>query len=284
METVNDLDSLRQLRRRWRQAGETVALVPTMGNLHAGHLALVERAGQLARRVVVSIFVNPAQFERAADLAAYPRTPEEDRQKLTTAGVDCLFAPEAAAIYPAGQLATRVEVPELSEILEGASRPGHFTGVATIVCKLFNLVEPEIALFGEKDFQQLALLRRMAADLNMAVELVSLPTVRESDGLAMSSRNRLLNAEQRRLAPLLHQTLRETAAQLTVTDHGVHGVGDHGQQAMAKLRRLGFDPDYVEIRRRHDLAPAGVDDRQLVILAAAWLGQVRLIDNLLLDK
>lgn len=277
METVNDLDSLRQLRRRWRQAGETVALVPTMGNLHAGHLALVERAGQLARRVVVSIFVNPAQFERAADLAAYPRTPEEDRQKLTTAGVDCLFAPEAAAIYPAGKLATRVEVPELSEILEGASRPGHFTGVATIVCKLFNLVEPEIALFGEKDFQQLALLRRMAADLNMAVELVSLPTVRESDGLAMSSRNRLLNAEQRRLAPLLHQTLRETAAQLTNLDNP-------GQQAMAKLRRLGFDPDYVEIRRRHDLAPAGVDDRQLVILAAAWLGQVRLIDNLLLDK
>ncbi|MDZ7641708.1 MAG: pantoate--beta-alanine ligase [Desulfurivibrio sp.] len=276
MKTVSEIDKLRQLRRGWRQAGETVALVPTMGNLHAGHLALVERAGQLARRVVVSIFVNPAQFDRADDLAAYPRTPEEDRQKLAAAGVDCLLAPAATTIYPAGKLATRVEVPELGQILEGASRPGHFTGVATIVCKLFNLVEPEIALFGEKDWQQLALLRQMVADLNMAVELVSLPTVRESDGLAMSSRNRRLSAEQRRLAPLLYQTLRETAAQLTTLD-------DPRQQAISRLRHLGFDPDYVEIRRRDDLVPAGDDDKQLVILAAAWLGEVRLIDNLPVD-
>ncbi|MFH7319355.1 pantoate--beta-alanine ligase [Desulfurivibrio sp. D14AmB] len=278
MKTVNEIEPLRQLRRQWRGAGELVALVPTMGNLHAGHLALVERGRELAHRVVVSIFVNPAQFDRADDLAAYPHTPEADRAKLAAAGVDCLFAPETATIYPDGGLATRVEVPGIGEILEGASRPGHFTGVATVVCKLFNLVEPELAIFGEKDFQQLLLIRRMVADLNMAVKVEALPTVRESDGLAMSSRNNRLGKKERALAPGLNLTLREIAAQINDYRGNLPALQELAGQQLADR---GFQPDYVEIRRRQDLAPAAADDEQLVILAAAWLGDVRLIDNLM---
>lgn len=279
MKTVSEIEALRQLRHRWRGAGERVALVPTMGNLHAGHLALVERARQLADRVVVSIFVNPAQFDRADDLAAYPRTPEADRAKLAAAGVACLFAPETSTLYPDGGLATRVEVPGISEILEGASRPGHFTGVATVVCKLFHLVEPELAIFGEKDFQQLLLIRRLVADLDMAIKVESLPTVREADGLAMSSRNNRLGIAERKLAGGLYQTLRETAAALA--DHH-DDYPARQRSARQKLAARGFKPDYVEIRRRRDLASPTAGERQLVILAAAWLGDVRLIDNLTL--
>ena len=278
MQIVSEIEPLRQIRRHWRQNRETVALVPTMGNLHAGHLALVERGRQQADRVVVSIFVNPTQFDRADDLAAYPRTPEADQAKLAAAGVHCLFAPTTATIYPDGGLATRVEVPGIGELLEGASRPGHFTGVATVVCKLFNLVEPELAIFGEKDFQQLLLIRRMVADLNMAVRVEALPTVREEDGLAMSSRNNRLGRKERALAPGLHLTLREIAAQLD-DYHSDFAVLQ--ELARQRLTDRGFQPDYVEIRRRRDLAPATADDEQLVILAAAWLGDVRLIDNLM---
>lgn len=281
MEVANKADQLRQLRRRWRRGGETVALVPTMGNLHAGHLALVERARQLADRVVVSIFVNPTQFDRADDLAAYPRTPEADQAKLAAAGVNCLFAPETSEIYPEGGLATRVEVPGIGEILEGASRPGHFTGVATVVCKLFNLVEPDTALFGEKDFQQLLLIRRMAADLDMAVSVEALPTVREADGLALSSRNSRLGEKERKLAPGLYQTLQETAAALAADPAAYPALEEAARQ---KLAKCGFLPDYVEIRRAENLAPPTAAADQLVILAAAWLGDVRLIDNLLLKQ
>lgn len=308
MKIINDIGALRELRRHWQQAGETtVALVPTMGNLHDGHLALVRRGRQLADRVLVSIFVNPTQFDRADDFAAYPRTLAADQEKLAAAGADALFAPAAAAIYPDGGLATRVEVPGISEILEGASRPGHFTGVATIVCKLFNLTQPQWAIFGEKDFQQLLLIRRMVADLNLPLAIDALPTVREADGLAMSSRNSRLSPAERATAPALYRILQETAAGLLPLNEqptpATESVSDRAkamterfqqgqqaadfsarqQEAIAKLAAAGFRPDYVEIRRQADLTPPTINDTKLVILAAAWLGPVRLIDNLPLE-
>ncbi len=266
------------LRRALAGGTGRVAFVPTMGNLHEGHLALVRRARALGDRVVVSIFVNPLQFDRAEDLAAYPRTPEEDAALLEAEGVDLLFLPGVEALYPEGMARhTRVEVPGVSEELCGAARPGHFTGVATIVCKLFNLVQPDVAVFGKKDYQQLLVIRKMVSDLAMPVAIEGVETVREADGLAMSSRNGYLTREERRRAPALYRTLRETAEALAA------GAGDYASleaEGRRKLEAAGMRPDYFEIRRAADLETPGPGERALVVLAAAFLGRARLIDNL----
>ncbi|MBY6017933.1 pantoate--beta-alanine ligase [Halomonas denitrificans] len=282
MQTLSDPHRLHQLVRQWHQAGERVAFVPTMGNLHDGHIALVHQARSRADRVVTSIFVNPMQFGAGEDLDAYPRTLEQDKQRLFDAGCDLLFTPDTELLYPTGLTQqTFVEVPGLSDLHCGASRPGHFRGVATIVCKLFNLVQPDIACFGEKDYQQLAVIRAMVRDLNMPVEVIGIPTVRESDGLAMSSRNGYLSEAERAQAPELKRTL-------DITAQGIRSLGltDRNaleQQAEARLRQHGFTPDFVRICHGQTLAPAQPGDTQLVILAAAQLGRARLIDNLTVD-
>ncbi len=255
-----------------------LAFVPTMGNLHEGHLALVRRARELADRVAVSIFVNPLQFDRREDLEAYPRTLEVDAALLEREGVALLFAPDADLIYPEGmERHTRVEVPVVTEGLCGAARPGHFTGVATIVCKLFNLVQPDIAVFGKKDYQQLLVIRKMVSDLAMPVEIVGVETVREADGLAMSSRNGYLTAEERQRAPALYRTLQETVAALRAGRRDYRVLEEAGA---SRLEEAGMRPDYFEIRRAADLGRPSGDEQALVILAAAFLGKARLIDNL----
>lgn len=265
----------------WHRAGERVAFVPTMGNLHAGHLALVARARELAERVVVSIFVNPLQFGEGEDLEAYPRTPEEDRQQLQAAGADLLFMPSEQEIYPGGREGvTFVEVPGISGLLCGASRPGHFRGVATVVCKLFNIVQPDVACFGQKDFQQLAVLRRMVSELNMPLEVVGVPTIREVDGLAMSSRNGYLNAAERKIAPHLYQTLQALAERVQRGERDYPALEASGWQM---LQQDGLQPDYLVLRRASDLLPPQGDEASLVLLAAAYLGRARLIDNLLIE-
>ena len=281
MLTEHSVAELRLRIQRWRNIRQRVVLVPTMGNLHAGHLALVKRARELADRVVVSIFVNPMQFGPKEDFGAYPRTPDADRLQLAVNGVDLLFAPEVDEVYPGGmEGVTKVEVPSLSGILDGASRPGHFTGVATVVAKLFNMVQPDVALFGEKDYQQLLVIRRMAADLCLPVEIVGHATVREPDGLAMSSRNQYLTKSERAQAPLLQRVLRETVFALR---EGARDFPALQQQAMQQLNEAGFRPDYVEVRQADTLATPGAADLRFVVLGAVWLGKARLIDNMTLD-
>lgn len=278
MQTVRTRTALRSAVAGWRQAHERIAFVPTMGNLHDGHLRLVERAFRFAERVVVSIFVNPMQFGEGEDYASYPRTPEKDGAKLAEAGVDLLFAPTVEEMYPDGyRSATRVEVAGLSEILCGAVRPGHFVGVATVVTKLFNLVQPDVAVFGEKDFQQLTVIRRMVADLCFPVDVLGVPTVREADGLAMSSRNSYLTPKERSRAPALYRALCEAGERV---QRGEMDLGAIEAEGLEKLRAAGFTPDYFTVRRAQDLMPAGAGDRELVILAAGRLGRTRLIDNL----
>ncbi len=275
MQIIKSIPPLRETLKNWRAKGETVAFVPTMGNLHAGHLHLVEQAKSQADKVVVSIFVNPTQFSAGEDFGAYPRTPEEDAAKLRDTGVDLLFMPEAHVVYPEGT-ATFVEVPGISDVLCGQCRPGHFRGVATVVCKLFNLVQPDVALFGEKDFQQLAVIRRMVADLNLPVRIVGVPTVREPSGLAMSSRNGYLSAEEKQRAALLYQSLRAAQAALEAGGRDFRAI----EAAQTEfLQNAGFKPDYFAIRRL-DLAEPSAEDQGFVVLAAAWLGRARLIDNL----
>ncbi|MDF9393598.1 MULTISPECIES: pantoate--beta-alanine ligase [Methylococcus] len=265
----------------WRAAGESIAFVPTMGNLHAGHLHLVDTAKIKARRVVVSIFVNPTQFGPSEDLAAYPRTPEQDIERLRAQQADLLYLPDVADVYPDdGQPTTVVEVPGLSERLCGAFRPGHFRGVATVVCKLLNRVRPDLALFGEKDFQQLTLIRKMVRDLDMAVTIVGVPTVREPSGLAMSSRNTYLSPEQKERAALIFRTLNQAAEAVRAGERDYSRIE---QEASAALEAGGFSVDYVSIRRQQDLAVPSAEDNALVILAAAHLGKARLIDNVLIS-
>ena len=266
---------------RWRNINERVALVPTMGNLHAGHIALVKRARELADRVVVSIFVNPTQFGPNEDFAAYPRTPDADRLQLAVAATDLLFMPDVGEVYPGGtENATRVEVPQLSDILDGAFRPGHFAGVATVVTKLFNMVQPDVAVFGEKDYQQLMIIRRMSNDLCLPIEVVGVPTVRELDGLAMSSRNQYLSKAERTTAPLLHEVLQEAAYALRDGGRDYTGLQ---RKAADRLKQAGFRPDYVEIRQAETLMAPEAEDTRFAVLAAAWLGAARLIDNVLMD-
>ncbi|GAB0148337.1 MULTISPECIES: pantoate--beta-alanine ligase [Marichromatium] len=276
MERIEHLPNLRARLAEWRAAGERIALVPTMGNLHQGHLTLVRAAAERADRVVASIFVNPLQFGPGEDLDAYPRTPEADRDKLAAGGCDLLFAPAVETIYPNGQTGqTRVEVPGISALFCGASRPGHFVGVATIVCKLFNMVQPDVAVFGEKDFQQLLVIRRMVEDLSIPVAIHGVETVREPDGLARSSRNAYLTAAERERAPALNRVLDEAAA-------AVRAGRPFVELELAACRALeaeGFAPEYFKVCRAADLAPPESDERDLVILAAARLGRARLIDN-----
>jgi len=268
---------------RLRAAGRRIAFVPTMGNLHAGHRHLMEQARWHADAVVASIYVNPLQFGPQEDFSAYPRTPEQDRTLLEDAKVEMLFFPDDAVIYPRGREAsTRVEVPGVSEILCGAVRPGHFRGVATVVHRLFQLVTPDVALFGKKDYQQLLVVRLMSADFCLPIKIIGVDTVRDADGLAMSSRNSYLTSEERRLAPRLYATLQTLAGQIQSVSG--NGFSAHEAQAAEQLEIAGFRPDYVSVRRQQDLAIPGPDDRQLVILAAVWLGRARLIDNLELDR
>ena len=278
--TVSTVGAVRAAVAEWRAAGERVAFAPTMGNLHAGHMSLAALAAAAAPRVVMSIFVNPAQFGPAEDYASYPRTLAEDGALITAAGtVDLVFVPHAAEIYPFGvDDAVRVQMPSLARELCGASRAGHFDGVATVVLRLLNIVAPDLLFLGQKDYQQFVLVSRLIADLKLPVELRMGATHREPDGLAMSSRNRYLTAEERRRAPALHETLARARDALR---GGARDLQRVTEGACAELGRAGLRPDYVEIRRRGDLAlPTGTPSEELVVLGAAWLGRARLIDNL----
>jgi len=278
MRTVHTIAELRAQVATWRRAGERVAFVPTMGNLHRGHIHLVERARERAPRTVASVFVNPTQFGPNEDYAGYPRTLEDDARQLAAAELDVLFAPTVAEMYPRPlDDMTQVTVPELSGVLCGASRPIHFRGVATVVSKLFNMVQPDVALFGEKDWQQLIVIRRLVADLDFPIEIVGVPTVREADGLALSSRNGYLTAEERAIAPVLYATLTACAERVRAGERDYERLAD---EAKARLSAAGFRPDYFEIRRAHDLRLPADGGADLRILAAAWLGRARLIDNL----
>lgn len=279
MQHVREIAPLREQIRRWRKAGDTIAFVPTMGNLHAGHLRLVAEGKARATRVVASIFVNPLQFGANEDLANYPRTPAEDADALLRAGTDLLFLPDEQTIYPYGKEGiSLVAVPELGDVLCGASRPGHFQGVSTVVCKLFNMVQPDLACFGQKDYQQLTILRRMVRDLDFPIAIHAVETVREQDGLAMSSRNAYLSVEERVKAPALYQTL---AAIVDALRAGERDFATLEQYGIERLLDAGLRPDYLSIRDAEALRPAQTDDDALVVLAAAWLGKARLIDNLL---
>lgn len=281
MNTVKNLQQLRAAISRARSEGKRIAFVPTMGNLHAGHIALIQHATERADFVVASIFVNPLQFGANEDLDSYPRTLAADQSKLLEAGCNLLFTPDAQDMYPQGMAQqTIVSVPGVSTGLCGGSRPGHFDGVATIVCKLLNMVQPDIALFGEKDFQQLAVIRKMVADLNMPVQIFGVPIVRDHDGLALSSRNGYLNAQQRAVAPALQQCLQALKAQIK---NGRRDYATLFEQFNTDLQAAGFRLDYVELRDALSLQPAAVDSTQLVLLAAAYLGSTRLIDNLIFD-
>jgi len=282
METITTVAAVRERVRHWRGEGRRVAFVPTMGNLHAGHVSLIEAARRHGERFVASIFVNPMQFGPNEDFAHYPRTPAQDAHMLAEAGCDLMFMPDVAEIYPHGaERATRVEVPGLSSILCGEFRPGHFEGVATVVAKLFHIVDPDVAVFGEKDFQQLTIIRRMVADLCMPVTIIAAPTVREPDGLAMSSRNQYLTDEERRQAPLIHQTLLAAVQRLRAGDQDWAAIES---VATGTLERAGFRPDYFAVRRAGDLGAPDESTRHLVVLTAARLGRARLIDNLRVER
>ena len=278
---IEPLPLLRQQIRRLRMEGKRVALVPTMGNLHDGHMKLVDEAKARADVVVVSIFVNPMQFDRPEDLARYPRTLQEDCEKLNKRKVDLVFAPSVKEIYPNGtETHTYVDVPGLSTMLEGASRPGHFRGVSTIVSKLFNLVQPDIACFGEKDFQQLALIRKMVADMGFDVEIVGVPIMRAKDGLALSSRNSYLTAEQRKIAPGLYKVLSSIADKLQAGERDLDEIiAIAGQE----LNEKGFRADDIQIRDADTLLEVSENSKRAVILVAAWLGDARLIDNKIVE-
>ncbi|MDF2154187.1 pantoate--beta-alanine ligase [Vibrio sp. CAU 1672] len=281
MQTFAEISAVREQIKTFKREGRKVAFVPTMGNLHEGHLTLVRKAREYADVVVVSIFVNPMQFDRADDLNNYPRTLEEDLSKLAGEGVELVFTPTSEIIYPEGpDKQTFVEVPGLSTILEGASRPGHFRGVTTIVNKLFNIVQPDVACFGEKDFQQLAVIRKMVADLAMDIEIVGVPTVREMDGLAMSSRNGLLTLDERQRAPVLARTMRWISSAMR------GGRDDYAsiiEDANDQLRAAGLQPDEIFIRDARTLQAITSESTQAVILMSAFLGQTRLIDNQTVD-
>ena len=273
---VTSISELRQWRNQCN--GKRIAFVPTMGNLHEGHLALVREAKKQADVVVVSIFVNPLQFAANEDLASYPRTPEDDASALIKEGVDLLFRPGVDEMYPRGRDAqTIVEVPVLSNVLCGASRPHFFRGVTTVVCRLFNLVQPHVTVFGKKDYQQLMVIRLMTEDLGLPIEVVGVDTVREADGLAMSSRNNYLDESQRQQAIELYRIL--TAIQDCLLEKGEYQSACE-QAALLQLAQAGFRPDYISVRRQSDLAVPQADDTALVVLAAGWLGKTRLIDNL----
>ncbi len=279
MQIIRETDALKQAVAALRADGGTIALVPTMGALHAGHMALVAEARRRAGHVVASIFVNPAQFGPNEDLATYPRREAADAAMLDEEGCAILWAPDVATMYPDGPAAT-IKAGAVGDDLDGAARPGHFDGVATVVARLFDQVGPDVALFGEKDYQQLAVIRQMVRDLDLGVEIVGVPTQRDADGLALSSRNLYLSDEERAAARALPRALGE-AAQAIV---GGAPAGEAIERARARLAAAGFDPiDYVELRDAGTLAPLAVLDRRARLLAAAHIGRTRLIDNLAVD-
>lgn len=281
MNTVKTVRELRAAVARARGEGKRIGFVPTMGNLHSGHAALVTKAAQRVDYVVASIFVNPLQFGPAEDLDKYPRTLAADQEKLLQAGCHLLFAPGVEEMYPDGMaVKTRVSVLQLSEGLCGASRPGHFEGVATVVSKLFNMVQPDLAIFGQKDYQQLAVIRAMVRDLNMPIQILGEPTVRADDGLALSSRNGYLSEAQRAVAPALYRALQHIAKAIREGRRDYPAMLAEASQGIADA---GFKPDYLEVRDAINLRPVSSEDRDLVILVAAYLGNTRLIDNLHLN-
>lgn len=277
MNVFTTIEELRDVLKQKKRAGKRVGFVPTMGNLHDGHIALVEYAKTVADFIVVSIFVNPLQFNDAKDLDTYPRTLEEDQEKLIAVEADALFLPTPDMLYPNGlDSVTKVIVPELADLLEGEHRPGHFTGVTTVVAKLFNIVQPDVAVFGKKDYQQLQLINAMVRDLNLPIDIHGLDTQREATGLARSSRNNLLSVDERAKSSALYACLKECA---TLLQSGAEPtmVERHG---VSQLSDDGFEVDYVRVCRQIDLRPAEKADKDLVVLLAAGIGDVRLIDNL----
>jgi len=278
MNTVKTVRELRAAVAQARAEGKQIGLVPTMGNLHAGHAALVEKAAQRADFVVASIFVNPMQFGPAEDLDKYPRTLQADQQRLIDAGCHLLFYPDVEEMYPGGMgEQTRITVPGVSEGLCGASRPGHFEGVATVVAKLFNMVQPDLAVFGQKDFQQLAVIRTLVRDLNMPIQIIGEPTVRADSGLALSSRNGYLSDEQRDTATVLYRSLQDIALAIQAGRRDLPELIAHAQRQHAEA---GLRADYLEVREAQSLREVSAGDRELVVLVAAYLGNTRLIDNL----
>jgi len=280
MRIVNTVIEMREAIKLWRSSGESVAFVPTMGNLHAGHLQLVNMAKTKADRVVVSIFVNPTQFGAGEDFETYPRTEREDQEKLKAVYADLLFLPSVVDIYTPDSKTT-VTVTGLSDVFCGASRPGHFSGVATVVCKLFNIVQPNIALFGQKDFQQLVVIKTMVRDLNIPVEITGVDTVREPNGLAMSSRNGYLTEDEKSVAPKLYQSLCAARDAILAGNQTYEKIE---QQSVQFLQQAGFQPDYFSVCRSSDLKKAAEEDVDLVLLAAARLRKTRLIDNIYFSR
>ncbi len=277
MKTVSEITQLRQTIKAWHQQGLTVAFVPTMGNLHAGHISLVTEAHKHADKVVASIFVNPMQFGANEDIDSYPRTLADDQQKLIAAGTDLLFTPTPEVIYPKGlDKQSFVEVPNVSEGYCGESRPGHFRGVATVVCKLFNLVQPDVACFGLKDYQQVQVIQTMVEDLSMPITIIPVATVREASGLALSSRNDYLTEEEKKIAPALNQNIQWLAEQVKENNDFI-GLA---KKAASFIDNAGLKTDYIHICHAGTLQPASEDDKELVILAAAHCGKARLIDNM----
>ncbi len=280
MLVIDRIIPLREQLSSWGQSGHSIALVPTMGNLHAGHLSLVEKAKTVADRIVVTIFVNSIQFVAGEDFASYPRTLDQDRAKLAATGADILFHPVEEEIYPENsEQQTTVTVPSLENVFCGKFRPGHFTGVATVVAKLFNIIQPDVAVFGEKDYQQLLVIKQLVRDLCMPVRIIESPTVRESDGLAMSSRNIYLNTEERMIAPMLFQVLGRMKDEII---NGNTAYAEIEQRAQDELNQAGFATEYVAIRAAENLTEAGTGN--LVVLAAARLGKARLIDNVVIRR
>lgn len=278
MRQINTVSELRAACKTLRADNETIGLVMTMGNLHDGHLALVDKAKELADHVIATIFVNPMQFDKADDLAAYPRTLREDSEKLERAGVEIVFVPSNEEIYPNGADGNaKITVPGFVDRLEGQSRPGHFVGVATVVNKVFNMVNPDFSIFGEKDIQQLVMIQKMVKDLNMPIEVIGLPTKREADGLAMSSRNGYLTKEQRAIAPSFNAILSDLVRKIQNKNDDFRQLES---DAMQSLVDAGFGRDYVEVCRYEDFEPAKKGDENLIVVAAAWLGKARLIDNI----
>ncbi len=282
MQNIKTVTKMRAHLAAWREAGDSIAFVPTMGNLHAGHMSLVELASQHAEHVVVSIFVNPTQFGPGEDFARYPRTPESDVRRLKRAGVDALFIPSDAEMYPNGiDAATQVNVPAVSEILEGEHRPGHFAGVASVVCRLLNICQPDVAVFGQKDYQQLVVLRQMVRDLHMPVKVLAGPTKRAENGLALSSRNQYLNARQKDQAGAIYGALSAVGSAI---EKGRSDWAELEAEGWRQLESAGLHPEYFAVRRAVNLSKVETVHQNLVVLAAVRLGDVRLIDNLLVAR
>ena len=281
MNISKTISSLRNEIQPWRDQGLSIALVPTMGHLHAGHVALINAARKKCDKVVVSIFVNPLQFNEVSDFSAYPKTLEADQQKLIDVETDLLYLPDNKQMYPQGQeKISKVMVPDIGDDLEGSCRPGHFDGVATVVLKLFNQVQPDMAFFGEKDYQQLLLVRKMVRDLDLDIEINSVATYREKNGLAMSSRNSRLTEKQRKQAAELYAVLKDFSDQLL---NGETSINKLETKAKIKLKNAGFEPEYISVRDRSSLLPADEKSSNRIVLGAAKIGDIRLIDNIIID-